>query len=169
MFWRAALPNAETPEHQKEQTLREEVVSLRQKLAEQETTLKDTFETLRNSNRTKDSMEQLIVSQLSRTRDVLKKARSNLEKNELRIESLGCSFSPPSPQSFSFSPRWDDKGQVSNAGFGSYPGPSIVTAPDQAPRTKFSWVTRRFGLQRPLQMCPSSAGSMLQAAAATPC
>ncbi|KAI5619970.1 myomegalin isoform X2, partial [Silurus asotus] len=79
MFWRAALPNAETPEHQKEQTLREEVVSLRHKLAEQETTLKDTFETLRNSNRTKDSMEQLIVSQLSRTRDVLKKARSNLE------------------------------------------------------------------------------------------
>ncbi|KAK3516747.1 hypothetical protein QTP70_022538, partial [Hemibagrus guttatus] len=81
MFWRAALPSSEitTSQHQKEQTLTEEVVSLKHKLAEQEKALRDTLETLRDVNRTKDSMEQFIFSQLSRTRDVLKKARTNLE------------------------------------------------------------------------------------------
>ncbi|XP_036437312.1 myomegalin isoform X3 [Colossoma macropomum] len=81
MFWRAALPSAEatTQQLQKEQTLREEVFSLRRKLSEQDQALRDSMETLRSSNRTKDSMEQFIVNQLSRTRDVLKKARTNLE------------------------------------------------------------------------------------------
>ncbi|XP_060773421.1 myomegalin isoform X2 [Neoarius graeffei] len=89
IFWRAALPSAETttPEHQKEQTLKEELVSLKHKLAEQEQTLRDTFETLRNSNRTKDSMEQFILSQLSRTRDVLKKARTNLEVKSQTLDA----------------------------------------------------------------------------------
>lgn len=81
MFWRAALPSAEatTPQLQKEQSLKEEVVSLKRKLSEQEQALRDTLDTLKSSNRTKDSMEQFIVNQLSRTRDVLKKARTNLE------------------------------------------------------------------------------------------
>ncbi|XP_058235434.1 myomegalin isoform X2 [Hemibagrus wyckioides] len=135
MFWRAALPSAEPSQHQKEQTLTEEVVSLKHKLAEQEMTLRDTLETLRDANRTKDSMEQFIFSQLSRTRDVLKKARTNLEKNELKINSLGCSFSPPSSQSFSFTPPWATRGEISNSGHSSCPGPRLVTAPGHHPHT----------------------------------
>ncbi|KAG7316780.1 hypothetical protein KOW79_020321 [Hemibagrus wyckioides] len=134
MFWRAALPSAEPSQHQK-QTLTEEVVSLKHKLAEQEMTLRDTLETLRDANRTKDSMEQFIFSQLSRTRDVLKKARTNLEKNELKINSLGCSFSPPSSQSFSFTPPWATRGEISNSGHSSCPGPRLVTAPGHHPHT----------------------------------
>ncbi|XP_016399197.1 myomegalin isoform X10 [Sinocyclocheilus rhinocerous] len=81
MFWRAALPSTEASAQQlkKEQPLRKEVVALRRKLSEQEQLLRDTMENLRTSSRTKDSMEQFIVNQLSRTRDVLKQARSNLE------------------------------------------------------------------------------------------
>ncbi|MCJ8743519.1 hypothetical protein PDJAM_G00094890 [Pangasius djambal] len=171
MFWRAALPSAETTssQHQKEQTLREEVVSLRHKLAEQEQTLRDTFETLRNSNHTKDSMEQFIVSQMSRTRDVLKKARTNLEKNQLRINSLGCSFSSPSPQSFSFTPPWATRGEVSNTGCSSSPGPSIVTAPGHDPHMRVPWVAQRFGMQRPLQTFSGGTRSTVHAAAPTPC
>uniref|UniRef100_UPI0001E91AD9 myomegalin isoform 3 n=2 Tax=Danio rerio TaxID=7955 RepID=UPI0001E91AD9 len=81
MFWRAALPSTETSAQQlkKEQSLRKEVIALRCKLSEQEQLLRDTMENLRASSQTKDSMEQFIVNQLSRTRDVLKQARSNLE------------------------------------------------------------------------------------------
>ncbi|XP_050993941.1 myomegalin isoform X5 [Labeo rohita] len=81
MFWRAALPSTEASAQQlkKEQTLKKEVVTLRCKLSEQEQLLRDTMENLRTSSRTNDSMEQFIVNQLSRTRDVLKQARSNLE------------------------------------------------------------------------------------------
>ncbi|GAA6105094.1 myomegalin isoform X2 [Tachysurus ichikawai] len=157
MFWRDTLPNAETTssQPQKEQTLIEEVVSLKHKLAEQEKTLRDTLETLRITNRTKDSMEQFIFSQLSRTRDVLKKARTNLEKNELRINSLGCSsFSPPSTQSFSFIPPWATRGEVSEAGYSSSTGPRIVTASGHHPHTRVSYAA-----QRPLQTFSSSARS----------
>ncbi|KAM8744919.1 myomegalin isoform 2-T2 [Acanthopagrus schlegelii] len=103
MFWRAALPNHE--ETQQDQTLRDEVVSLRLQLSEREEALKDAMERVKSSNRTKDSMEHFIVSQLSRTKDVLRKAKTNLQENELRISSLRrASFSiPPSPSSFSSS------------------------------------------------------------------
>lgn len=40
-------------------------------------------------------MEHFIVNQLLRTRDVLKKARTNLEKNELRLSSLSSSSASP--------------------------------------------------------------------------
>ncbi|XP_030628588.1 myomegalin [Chanos chanos] len=81
MFWRAALPSTEASAQpmKKEQSLKEEVISLRQRVTEQEQALREAMESLRSSNRTKDSMEHFIVSQLSRTRDVLKKARTNLE------------------------------------------------------------------------------------------
>lgn len=46
-----------------DQCLKEEVVSLRLKLSEQEEALKDTMERLKSSNRTKDSMEHFIVNQ----------------------------------------------------------------------------------------------------------
>ncbi|XP_076150236.1 myomegalin isoform X2 [Alosa pseudoharengus] len=95
MFWRAALPNHEgsSMHLQKEQTLKEEIHSLRLRISEQEDVLQGTIQRLRSTSRTKESMEHFIVSQLSRTRDVLKKARSNLEKNELRISSLSYSSS----------------------------------------------------------------------------
>ncbi|MBN3302301.1 MYOME protein, partial [Amia calva] len=81
MFWRAALPSGEgcTQHFKKEQSMKEEIHKLRQKITEQEGLLQNTIERLRNSNRTKESMEHFIVGQLSRTRDVLKKARTNLE------------------------------------------------------------------------------------------
>uniref|UniRef100_A0AAY5KHB9 Phosphodiesterase 4D interacting protein n=1 Tax=Esox lucius TaxID=8010 RepID=A0AAY5KHB9_ESOLU len=82
MFWRAALPINEggSPRStKKELSLKEEVHTLRRRVSEQEEALRDAMETLKSSNRTKDSMEHFIVSQLSRTKDVLKKARTNLE------------------------------------------------------------------------------------------
>ncbi|XP_073333371.1 myomegalin isoform X2 [Pagrus major] len=113
MFWRAALPNHE--ETRQDQSLREEVASLRLKLSEREEALKDAMERVKSSNRTKDSMEHFIVSQLSRTKDVLRKAKTNLQENELRISSLRrASFSiPPPPSSLSSSSSshpWPGKG-----------------------------------------------------------
>ncbi|XP_016419008.1 myomegalin-like isoform X2 [Sinocyclocheilus rhinocerous] len=95
MFWRAALPSSDGPAHliQREQSMREEIQLLRLRIAEQEEVLQGTIQSLRCSNRTKESMETFIVNQLSRTRDVLKKARVNLEKNELRISSISSSSS----------------------------------------------------------------------------
>ncbi|KAL1281170.1 hypothetical protein QQF64_015770 [Cirrhinus molitorella] len=95
MFWRAALPSSDGPAHlvQREQSMQEEIQSLRLRIAEQEEVLQGTIQRLRCTNRTKESMETFIVNQLSRTRDVLKKARANLEKNELRISSLSSSSS----------------------------------------------------------------------------
>ncbi|KAL4635067.1 myomegalin-like [Arapaima gigas] len=94
MFWRAALPSSDSSfQHiRKEQSMKEEIHKLKMKISEQEGLLQDTIERLRRTNRTKESMELIIVSQLSRTRDVLKKARTNLEKNECKISSLS-SFS----------------------------------------------------------------------------
>ncbi|KAK5613901.1 hypothetical protein CRENBAI_014666 [Crenichthys baileyi] len=97
MFWRAALPNTD-PSIQtlkKEQCLKEEILSLKLRISEQEEVLKGTVQRLRSTSRTKESMEHFIVNQLSRTRDVLKKARTNLEKNELRLSSLSSSPSSP--------------------------------------------------------------------------
>ncbi|XP_030016824.1 myomegalin-like isoform X3 [Sphaeramia orbicularis] len=97
MFWRAALPSTD-PSIQnlkKEQCMQEEILSLKLRMSEQDEVLKGTIQRLRSTNRTKESMEHFIVSQLSRTRDVLKKARTNLEKNELRLSSLSSSSSSP--------------------------------------------------------------------------
>ncbi|XP_032388032.1 myomegalin isoform X7 [Etheostoma spectabile] len=97
MFWRAALPSTD-PSIQnlkKEQCMQEEIVSLKLRMSEQEEVLKGTIQRLRSTSRTKENMEHFIVNQLSRTRDVLKKARTNLEKNELRLSSLSSSSSSP--------------------------------------------------------------------------
>ncbi|KAK1896286.1 Myomegalin [Dissostichus eleginoides] len=109
MFWRAALPNQQ--ETKQDQSLREEVASLRLKLSDQEKALKDAVERVKSSDLTKDSMEHFIVNQLSRTHDVLRKAKTNLQKNELRISSLRRASSSPSsssfyPSSFSFPPSF---------------------------------------------------------------
>ncbi|CAH2329374.1 myomegalin-like isoform X2 [Pelobates cultripes] len=81
MFWRAALPNMPNAAQQKkeEQALKDEICHLRAKLKEQEKGLQETVDRLKSTNRAKESMEHFIVSQLNRTHDVLKKARSNLE------------------------------------------------------------------------------------------
>ncbi|KAK5888903.1 hypothetical protein CesoFtcFv8_014954 [Champsocephalus esox] len=97
MFWRAALPSSD-PSMQnlkKEQCMQEEILSLKLRVSEQEEVLKGTIQRLRSTSRTKENMEHFIVNQLSRTRDVLKKARTNLEKNELRLSSLSSSSSSP--------------------------------------------------------------------------
>ncbi|KAM9358453.1 myomegalin [Symphorus nematophorus] len=115
MFWRAALPNVQ--EAKQDECLRDEVVSLRLRLSEQEEALKDAMERVKSSNRTKDSMEHFIVSQLSRTKDVLRKAKTNLQENELRISSLRrTSLSIPSSSfssSSSSSHPWPGKGEIS--------------------------------------------------------
>uniref|UniRef100_A0A8C7DJT4 Myomegalin n=1 Tax=Oncorhynchus kisutch TaxID=8019 RepID=A0A8C7DJT4_ONCKI len=91
MFWRAALPSCEGyPQRTKELSLKDEVHTLRQRISQQEEALRDAMETLKSSNRTKDSMEHFIVSQLSTTKDVLKKARTNLE-----VKSQEASVSSP--------------------------------------------------------------------------
>ncbi|KAM6962436.1 myomegalin [Aplochiton taeniatus] len=90
MFWRAALPSTESHTHstKKEQSLEKEIRTLRFRISEQEEALRDAMGKLKSSNSTKDSMEHFIVSQLSRTRDVLKTARTNLQENELKLASL---------------------------------------------------------------------------------
>lgn len=87
MFWRAALPSADPSVQnlKKEQCMQEEILSLKLRISEQEEVLKGTIQRLRNTSRTKENMEHFIVNQLSRTRDVLKKARTNLE---LRTQEL---------------------------------------------------------------------------------
>ncbi|KAJ8357205.1 hypothetical protein SKAU_G00199990 [Synaphobranchus kaupii] len=99
MFWRAALPDSERlAQHvQKEQALQEEVDNLKLQVTKQDEAMQGAVQKLRDSNRTKESMERFIISQLSRTRDVLKKARTNLQKNEYKISSLSSSSSPTSP------------------------------------------------------------------------
>ncbi|XP_047199054.1 myomegalin isoform X4 [Hippoglossus stenolepis] len=104
MFWRAALPKSE--ETKQDQSLKDEVISLRLKLSEQEQALKGAMERVKSSSRTKDNMEQLIISQMSRTRDVLRKAKTNLQENQLRISSLrqiSSSIPPPSSSSSLYS------------------------------------------------------------------
>lgn len=85
--------------------MQEEILSLKLRISEQEEVLKGTVQRLRSTSRTKESMEHFIVNQrecfrvcvcsfdvrarlqppslcfsaVSRTRDVLKKARTNLE------------------------------------------------------------------------------------------
>ncbi|XP_052336100.1 myomegalin-like isoform X5 [Oncorhynchus keta] len=99
MFWRAALPSREGyPQSTKELSLKDEVHTLRQRISQQEEALRDAMETLKSSNRTKDSMEHFIVSQLSTTKDILKKARTNLELfqgNKQRMSSTTPPLPPP--------------------------------------------------------------------------
>ncbi|KAM9691046.1 myomegalin isoform 7-T7 [Dama dama] len=82
MFWRAALPSSPSPAlvGQAGESLKKELLELRTKLSKQESLLQSTSERLKTANQQKESMEQFIFSQLTRTHDVLKKARTNLEE-----------------------------------------------------------------------------------------
>ncbi|XP_067392471.1 myomegalin isoform X4 [Emydura macquarii macquarii] len=94
-FWRAALPTASRPaQHEAaEQAMKEELLVLRAKLAEQENLLQSAAERLQDTRRLKDNMEHFIVSHLTQTHAVLRKARTNLEKNKSQDSSVKL---PPS-------------------------------------------------------------------------
>ncbi|XP_045864980.1 myomegalin isoform X5 [Meles meles] len=81
MFWRAALPSSRSPalSDSTGQSLQRELLELRTRLSKQESVLQSTAERLKTANQQKESMEQFIFNQLTRTHDVLKKARTNLE------------------------------------------------------------------------------------------
>ncbi|XP_032342798.1 myomegalin isoform X21 [Camelus ferus] len=82
MFWRAALPSSDgSALHGKSgESMKRELLELKTKLSKQESLLQSTAECLKTANQQKESMEQFIFSQLTRTHDVLKKARTNLEE-----------------------------------------------------------------------------------------
>ncbi|KAM8930700.1 LOW QUALITY PROTEIN: myomegalin-like [Pelodytes ibericus] len=81
LFWRAALPNKPSVIQQKreEQAMKDEICQLRANLKEQEKDLQEAVEHLKSANRAKEGMENFIVSQLTKTHDVLKKTKSNLK------------------------------------------------------------------------------------------
>ncbi|XP_032217184.1 myomegalin isoform X15 [Mustela erminea] len=81
MFWRAALPSSPSPvlSDSTGQSLQRELLELKTRLSKQESVLQSTAERLKTANQQKESMEQFIFNQLTRTHDVLKKARTNLE------------------------------------------------------------------------------------------
>ncbi|XP_077370006.1 myomegalin isoform X3 [Festucalex cinctus] len=128
MFWRAALPSTDVSASnlKKEQSMQEEILSLRLRVSEQDELLKGTVRKLRSASRTKESMEHFIVNQLSRTRDVLKKARTNLEKNERRLSSLSSSSSSPRAAE---EPRGGAREQPANV-------PRMRTAANQHPAAR---------------------------------
>ncbi|XP_066124244.1 myomegalin isoform X8 [Saccopteryx bilineata] len=90
MFWRAALPSPHGPTlpGQVGESMKRELLELRTKLSKQESLFQSTAERLRMASQQKESMEQFIFSHLTRTHDVLKKARTNLEKNTSKIASV---------------------------------------------------------------------------------
>ncbi|XP_023114827.2 myomegalin isoform X15 [Felis catus] len=133
MFWRAALPSppSPAPAGNSGQSLKRELLELRTKLSAQENLLQSTAERLKTANQQKETMERFIFSQLTRTHDVLKKARTNLEaksgvrgkqKNTYKMASVKP-YSCPS------------KGEVPE---GSARHPSLVTLAFQESRKKRS-------------------------------
>ncbi|XP_077038028.1 myomegalin isoform X5 [Agelaius phoeniceus] len=78
-FWSTLLPVSPAQHQGKEQVLQGEIAALRARLSEREDALQNTARRLRSTAQLKDSMEQFIVSQLTRTHSVLRKARTNLE------------------------------------------------------------------------------------------
>ncbi|XP_053772241.1 myomegalin isoform X18 [Desmodus rotundus] len=86
MFWRAALPSPHGPvlPGKAGESMKKELLELRTKLSKQESLLQSTAEHLRTASQQKESLEQFIFSQLTRTHDVLKKARTNLEVKSLK-------------------------------------------------------------------------------------
>ncbi|XP_066124238.1 myomegalin isoform X3 [Saccopteryx bilineata] len=82
-----SCPGRETRDAEGE-SMKRELLELRTKLSKQESLFQSTAERLRMASQQKESMEQFIFSHLTRTHDVLKKARTNLEKNTSKIASV---------------------------------------------------------------------------------
>ncbi|XP_040854381.1 myomegalin-like isoform X3 [Ochotona curzoniae] len=90
MFWRAALPSSHSPVllGKAGESVERELTELRARVSEQQRLLQGTAERLRTANQQRENLEQFIVSQLTRTHDVLKKAKTNLEVKSQRM--LSC-------------------------------------------------------------------------------
>ncbi|XP_023390611.1 myomegalin [Pteropus vampyrus] len=85
VFWRAALPGSGSGSGgEAGEAVQRELLELRTELSRQESLLQSTAERLQSTTQQKESLEQFIFSQLTRTHDVLKKARTNLEVKSLR-------------------------------------------------------------------------------------
>uniref|UniRef100_A0A8C8VWD8 Phosphodiesterase 4D interacting protein (myomegalin) n=1 Tax=Peromyscus maniculatus bairdii TaxID=230844 RepID=A0A8C8VWD8_PERMB len=86
MFWRAALPSSHGPGlvGQAGQLMEKELLDLRAQVSQQEELLQRTNERLKTAKQQKKSLEQYVVKHLTRTHDVLKRARTNLEVKSLR-------------------------------------------------------------------------------------
>ncbi|XP_072130049.1 myomegalin isoform X11 [Mobula birostris] len=105
MFWRTTLPNPDSDvQNQKDQ---EEICRLRNKITEQENLLQNAISRLKATNQVKEGMEQFIVSQLTRTHDVLKKARSNLESVQMNDCTISDAKTSPN----------DNKAEISKLGY----------------------------------------------------
>ncbi|XP_026639705.1 myomegalin isoform X7 [Microtus ochrogaster] len=89
MFWRAALPSSPGPGlvGKAGQLIEKELLDLRAQVSQQEQLLQRTNERLKTAKQKKKIMEQYIVNHLTRTHDVLKKARTNLEVKSFRARS----------------------------------------------------------------------------------
>ncbi|XP_053103848.1 myomegalin-like isoform X4 [Hemicordylus capensis] len=74
MFWRTTfpVPHLSAQVQQTEQAMQEEIQELRARVAEQESYLQ-------SASQTKEKMENFILTHLTRTYDVLRKARTNLQ------------------------------------------------------------------------------------------
>ncbi|XP_019357505.1 PREDICTED: myomegalin-like isoform X6 [Gavialis gangeticus] len=103
LFWRAALPAASSPAQHRtmEQVMKEEILELRAQLLKKETLLQSMAERLQSTSRLKENMEHFIISHLTKTHDVLKKARTNLEP-----------FQKSTPQSSVKSPPFLGEGET---------------------------------------------------------
>ncbi|XP_038613754.1 LOW QUALITY PROTEIN: myomegalin [Tachyglossus aculeatus] len=111
-FWTVAatlsgpLSPAQGP--QAEESAGGEIWELRAKVSEQESRLRTAAQRLHSCQQAKQSLERLVVSQLTQTHDVLKKARSNLEKDPHKIfpgkspPSSSPGATPPSPMTAVF-------------------------------------------------------------------
>ncbi|XP_022439637.1 myomegalin-like isoform X3 [Delphinapterus leucas] len=153
MFWRAALPSSHGPalDSKAGESMKRELLELRTKLSKQESLLQSTAEHLKTANQQKESMEQFIFSQLTRTHDVLKKARTNLEKNTYKIASVkpySClskgnptashtswlpqfgSILPTSPRPLERPQAWDLIPGLSLSGCVALAGPSLCEPAD---------------------------------------
>ncbi|XP_050818922.1 myomegalin isoform X6 [Gopherus flavomarginatus] len=97
-FWRGALLVAPSPAQPQtaEQAMKDELLALRARLAEQENLLQRAAERLQDTCRLKDNMEHFIVSHLTQTHAVLRKARTNLESLQKSKPQGSSVKSPPS-------------------------------------------------------------------------
>ncbi|KAM5148617.1 myomegalin-like isoform 2-T2 [Mantella aurantiaca] len=80
MFWTESLPKTQINllKKKEEQAMKDEILTLRNKMKEKEIMLKKVSEKLKISNLAKHSMEKHISRQLMSTCGILKKARTNL-------------------------------------------------------------------------------------------
>ncbi|XP_057648854.1 myomegalin-like isoform X5 [Chionomys nivalis] len=138
MFWRAALPSSPGPGlvGKEGRLIEKELLDLRAQVSQQEQLLQRTNERLKTAKQKKKIMEQYIVNHLTRTHDVLKKARTNLEHGPYKIASVQP-YSCPS------------KGEILQ---GSVTHLSLVTLAFQEPHKKRS---QRFLKQQEGWACPS--------------